>query len=520
MSKNLFQLIKKLSPNEKGYFKKVSKVHSMSAGNVYIRLFDLLDRQMHYDKKAIEAAFGKKEIITQLPVLSNYLYHLLLNTLMDFNSGKTIETRLQRLLANAEQLYIKGLYEQARTLINKVREKAEESENFLLTLQIYAFEGKLALLEEDVENLNRQVDTLNVSRKCVIDKYQNYTEYRQLVARIFYLSKRSGRHLKSENDQQEVEYIMQHTLLSNRKQALSISALNNFLLIHSYYHDIKKDRDIHQSIRFNKERLELLEGNTAYVKHVPAIYLSVLHNLLLNAGEVFDLKLFKTLLEKVKNTNTFLNVKPNPETEKFRTLIFIKYTIFQGFISGNFQQGINFIKGKENAYYELHKASSEEEGLVYCHNLYSLFFGVGDYKKSLFWINKFLQSEQESLRMDLWIHVNWTNIIIHIELGNFELAASLMQSFQRYLNKYPKEFVFEKIFAKALKSYINHASDEKQKEQQHKLKEMRTILSAHKAAGLINNVDLVFLLPWVKSKTEQQSFLEMYKRSRKEFTGS
>jgi hypothetical protein len=519
MSKNLFQLIKKLSPNEKGYFKKVSKVHSVNNSNAYIRLFDLLDKQTQYDKKKLEMMFGNKKIIAQLPVLSNYLYYLILDTLREFNSGKTVETRLQRQLANAEQLYLKGLYEQARTLINKVRVKAEKGENFLLVLQIYAFEGRLALLEEDIENLKKQVETLNISRNQIIDKYQNYTEYRQLVAQLFYLSKSSGRHLKSEKDQREIDHIMQHPLLSDRKQARSVSALNNFLLIHSYYHDIKKERDISRSIQFNMERLKLLEGNRDYVVQVPSIYLSVLHNLLLNAGEVFDLKLFRSLLEKVKQVNRLLGMKLTPETEKFKTLIYAKYSIFQSFISCDFQEGILFIKGKEQFYYELHKASSEEEALVYCHNLYSLYFGVGDYKQSLFWINRFLQSEQEALRMDLWVHVNWTNIIIHIELQNYDLAASLMQSFNRFLNKHPKEFVFEKTFAKTLKSYINSALNEKQKEQREKLKELKTVLLTYKKSGLVNNVDLVFLLPWVKSRLEDQPFLEVYKRSLKEFSG-
>lgn len=328
MSKNLFQLIKKLSPNEKGYFKKVSKVHSVNNSNAYIRLFDLLDKQTQYDKKKLEMMFGNKKIIAQLPVLSNYLYYLILDTLREFNSGKTVETRLQRQLANAEQLYLKGLYEQARTLINKVRVKAEKGENFLLVLQIYAFEGRLALLEEDIENLKKQVETLNISRNQIIDKYQNYTEYRQLVAQLFYLSKSSGRHLKSEKDQREIDHIMQHPLLSDRKQARSVSALNNFLLIHSYYHDIKKERDISRSIQFNMERLKLLEGNRDYVVQVPSIYLSVLHNLLLNAGEVFDLKLFRSLLEKVKQVNRLLGMKLTPETEKFKTLIYAKYSIF------------------------------------------------------------------------------------------------------------------------------------------------------------------------------------------------
>jgi hypothetical protein len=515
MSKNLFQLIKNLSPNEKGYFKKVSRMHSPEGNSTYIRLFDALDKQSQYDKKKVDAYFEDKKTIKQLPVLSNYLYYLILDTLEEFNSGKTAESRLKRMIANAEQLYIKGLHEQARALINNARAKAEGSENFLLILQIYAFEGKLALLEKNIVNLKKHAEGLNDSKKKVIEKLQNYTEYRQLVSRVFYLSKSSGRHLQSKKDQVELEKIMNHPLLSNRKFARSTSALFNFLLMHSYYHDIKKDRDLPKSIKFNMERLKLLECNRNYVTQSPILYFSVLSNLLLNVGETFDLDLFKFLLEKVKHANTFLKIKPTPEVEKFRNIIYLKYSIFQSFISSDFQQGLNFIKGKESLYYELHKNMSEEEGLVYCLNVCTLFFGTGDFKKALYWINRFLQSGQEMLRMDLWVHASRINIIIQLELKNFEFASLLLQSFIRSLQKHRKEFVFEKHFAGMLKSYIDNAFNNKQNE--NKLKELKTLLNSCKKSGQVGGADFMFLLPWVKSKIEKQPFLEMYKKSLGEF---
>ncbi|HSH66411.1 MAG TPA: hypothetical protein VLB84_11600, partial [Bacteroidia bacterium] len=351
----------------------------------------------------------------------------------------------------------------------------------------------------------------------VHEKFKNYIEYRQLVSRLFYLSKSSGRHLKSQKDQLELENIMKHPLLANKKCAISISALFNFLLIHSYYHDIKKDRDLQQSIKFNMERLKLLETHIDYAAQYPAFYVSVLHNLLLNAGETFNLDLFKSLLEKIKNVGSILNVKLNAEDEKFRNITYLKYSIFQSFISADFQEGINFIKGKEQLYYDLHEERGEEEVLVYCHNVYSLFFGVADYKKCLYWINKFMQSGQETLRTDLWMHVNWTNIIIQIELKNFEFAASLVLSFIRFLSKRSKEFIFEKQFARTLKRYIDTALNDKKKEQLDKLKQLKEILDSNKKAGLVSDADFVFLLPWLKSKIEKRSFLEMYKKSLKEF---
>ncbi|HET6224963.1 MAG TPA: hypothetical protein VFF27_01700, partial [Bacteroidia bacterium] len=369
MSKNLFSLIKKLSPNEKGYFKKASKLYSMDGNSVYIRLFDVLDKQSHYDKKEVDNFFDDKKISAQLPVLSNYLYHLILDTLEEFHSGKTAESKLKKSLANAEQLFIKGLYDQSRMLIDKIRVKAEQGENFMLLLQLYLLDGKLALVEQNIENLKKHADNFNAYQKAVHKKYENYTEYRRLVSSIFYLSKSSGRHLKSEKDQVELEKIMNHPLLSDKKLALSISALNNFLLIHSYYHDIKKDRDIPLSIQYNMERIALLEANIGYTSQWPSFYLSALHNLLLNAGETYNLELFNLLLEKVKNANNTLKIKPIPEVEAFRNLIYLQYRIFHSFISGDFHEAIHFIKGNEQNYYAIHKEKGKEEALIYCQNL-------------------------------------------------------------------------------------------------------------------------------------------------------
>lgn len=517
MSKNLFQLIKRLSPNEKGYFKKTSKIHSMEGNNVYVRLFDILDKQAQYDKKEIDAIFKDKKTISQLPVLSNYLYHSLLDTLEEFHSGKTAESKLKKLLSHAEQLYAKGLYEQARALVDKIKTKAEQAEIFLVLLHTYAFEGKLALMEHNLENLKKHADILNEFQKKVHEKFKNYSEYRQIVSHLFYLSKSSGRHLKSQKDQLELEKLMKHPLLADRKAALSVSALNNFLLIHSYYNDIKKDRSIPLSIKFNMERIKLLEDNIHYTSQSPSVYFSALNNLLLNAGEMFDPDLFSLLLEKTKNASITLKTKFNPDVENFKDFIYLKYRIFQGFITGDFQGTLDFLKEKENLYYDFHKEKSEEDVLIYCQNLSILFFGVGDLKRSLNWLNEFLQSGQERLRMDMWILSHWMNIIIQIELNNIEFAGSLLRSFNRFLQKHPKDYLFERDFAKILKSYIEASLNEKQVEQADKLKQLKTSLRTYRTSGHINEADFSFLLPWVKSKLQKRPFIEVYKKCLPEF---
>ena len=60
MKDDLFQLIKSLDKNEKGYFKKLTaRYGAKSSGNDYLKLFDLLDKTAEYDETKIKKRFSK-----------------------------------------------------------------------------------------------------------------------------------------------------------------------------------------------------------------------------------------------------------------------------------------------------------------------------------------------------------------------------------------------------------------------------------------------------------------------------
>src|SRR4051812_37900043 len=116
---SLFRLIKSLSRNEKGYFKKYSSMHIIGGENNYIRLFDAIEKQKKFNEEAIKKHFSEGKIIKQFSSAKNYLFTLILESLESYNSG--MEAELIRQQNYIGILIQKGLYKEAGKVIKKTK---------------------------------------------------------------------------------------------------------------------------------------------------------------------------------------------------------------------------------------------------------------------------------------------------------------------------------------------------------------------------------------------------------------
>src|SRR4051812_12516203 len=110
---DLFLLIKSLTKNEKGYFKKYTSKHVVGDENKYISLFDRIDHSKQFNEREL-----KKEI-PHLPSDKNYLYKLIIRSLNEFHHGSSIDHELREILNAVEILFAKALYPQCEKLLNK-----------------------------------------------------------------------------------------------------------------------------------------------------------------------------------------------------------------------------------------------------------------------------------------------------------------------------------------------------------------------------------------------------------------
>ena len=107
---DLFQLIKSLSRNEKGYFKKYTLLYSAQpeSANNYTRLFDVIDGMDEYDEIALKKQFTGEKFINQLPVTKNYLYNSILKSLRSYSAQSN--DNLKILYSNYFTFYVNPNY--------------------------------------------------------------------------------------------------------------------------------------------------------------------------------------------------------------------------------------------------------------------------------------------------------------------------------------------------------------------------------------------------------------------------
>ena len=72
--------------------------------------------------------------------------------------------------------------------------------------------------------------------------------------------------------------------------------------------------------------------------------------------------------------------------------------------------------------------------LVFYYKIASLYFGSGDYEKTIDYLNKIINWKVD-LRTDLQCYARLLHLIAHYELGNFELIEYLVKSVYRFMAK-------------------------------------------------------------------------------------
>ncbi|TND10031.1 MAG: hypothetical protein FD123_713 [Bacteroidetes bacterium] len=122
----LFELIRSLSPHEKGYIRRMSALHHQDGENNYTRLFDAIDRQKKYDEAALKKKLAKEKFVRNFPGAKNYLLNAILRHLESYDSSTQREVR--SLLSQYAIMRRKGLLALGYKLLRRAHELCRKNE--------------------------------------------------------------------------------------------------------------------------------------------------------------------------------------------------------------------------------------------------------------------------------------------------------------------------------------------------------------------------------------------------------
>jgi hypothetical protein len=86
---------------------------------------------------------------------------------------------------------------------------------------------------------------------------------------------------------------------------------------------------------------------------------------------------------------------------------------------------------------------------------FSIYYMIaGDYSKALTWMNSFLNHPRTNLRADLQTGMRLMNLVIHFELGNYDLIEYSIKSTYRFIYKQERMHQYERRFIRFFRDAI------------------------------------------------------------------
>ena len=435
----LFDLVKTLSSAEKRYFKVFASRYKGEKN--YLKLFDAIAKQEEYDEESLKKKFRKAEFTKHLNYTKNYLYNLILKSLQSYHD-KSQNFDLLNLQQQIEILYKRGLYKQSLKLITKAKKVAESSGKFLTLVELLDWEKEISFT-----NLLRPTNA-----DLILEIYKEQQEFlrkftigascRQLHTEFYQIYNKVGIP-RNEKQLQAYEKIKDELLQyiepssSSPPNALAIA----YDTLASYY-GLKGNQS--KRYEFQKKVLEIFEDNKKRIELNAKGYISALSNFLGSCLQLGYDDEFFTTLNKMRDLPEKL---PDlDDSESIQTLAFhLSYNRELDYYTyrNEFNAGLKIIPKIEEGLRIYEKTMSNQAKLYIALKATIIHFAVDNFEDSLIWCERTIGYYDENYSPLIFFNLKMISLIIHYELGNFDLLEHKIISTYKYLLTRQKNYKFE-----------------------------------------------------------------------------
>ncbi|TAL61555.1 MAG: hypothetical protein EPN85_04540 [Bacteroidetes bacterium] len=499
-SEDLFELIQSLSRNEKRYFKRFTALHVRGKKNKYMLLFDAVVRQEKYDEAQLKRQFCNQAFIRQFTAAKNHLYHRILSALESYHHS--IHSEVKSLLHRAEILFNKGLYKQSHKAILKAKQLARAYEMHHVMVEIFRhWEMNLAVKNPDVswmQNILRE-ETEELSLLQSTKDYRSIY-YRIVTHHYLYGTTRDKKHFG------QFKKMIHNPLLLDERKAKTFEAKLRFHDARSFYFSIINDKtNQYLSVKntiahFKKHPEKIRQAVSKFIIYLNNVLSSCTLNRKYSEIPIY-LKELESLIPLAKSSD-----------EKTK-LFFITATNRLNYytITGQFSSAVSFLLEINKRLGEYEPSMNDVEKALLFHNIALSYFGSGDYKNCIHWLNQIRNKISLNIRPDFESSLGLFYLIVHYESGNADLLPSLIQSLYRYLKKKEQLHKFETAIIHFLRNELPKTNT--QEEQIHAFQKFK-----NRIAPLANDpyekspFEFFDYISWLESKIENRPFAEVVRQ--------
>ena len=505
-SDELFALIKSMHRTEKRYFKVFASVNEKKGVNIFLKLFEAMDKQSTYDEKAIKEKFRHEKFIHHLTATKYYLLKLILKSLRSYHSADSEKVGLNNALTDIEILHKRGLFDTCLKLIHKWQKTAIRADLYTYYLELTWWEKQTSNRKMYAGTGEEHLNQLKEEEKKAIDKLRNIIDYDNLKVGWTYHSIKKGttRNIK---EKQRYSAIAEHPLMQEETKAITNRSRLSFYALNVYLS--KEKGDIPKSIVWRKKMVDFFKENPDHINLVPEVFASAIINLA--NGYLFK-KQYTEALKVIDQISLLLDPKYYRDSKLVQADIFantisIKTVVFNGL--GEYKNTIALVPEFELEEHRLNHFIGTVKYLNIIFNFSSAYLAAGDYKKSLFWLNKILNHTETETAEYIHCFARIVNLVLHYEMKDEELLEYIVRSTYRYLYKRDKLYKVES----SILNFIRRSSKfDTEKKLLTAFKLLRTEFAVFAKDPYESRAFEYFdLISWLDSKIEKRSIAEIVK---------
>ncbi|MEO1654112.1 MAG: hypothetical protein AAFU64_11230, partial [Bacteroidota bacterium] len=396
----------------------------------FIQLFDVLDKLPHYQEEHI---FQKIPEIkkSQLSNIKAHLYRQLLVSLRMNHSQSNRDIQMREQIDYARILYNKGLYQQSLKVLDKAKSQALSLHKNVIRLEIVEFE-KMIEGQYITRSLSNRADLLNAEADDLILIIERSQELSSLVLKLYDMYIKVGL-VKDERDYQNVKEFFVSQLPIDDPRDLSFYEKLYYYIAYSWFSHIIQDFRI--AYRYARKWVDLFHQEPLMLEQEPEWYLKGIHRL---QEALFNLQHYSRFKGNLVLLESFWAKIQGQGRENMELLTFLYLTtarINLHFMEGSFSQGLALIPEILEKLEVYDKQLDPYHVLVLYYKIASLYFGSGDFKSSIRFLQKIINYKDTSLREDIHAFARVLHLIAHYEAGNEDILDYQIRSVYHFLGK-------------------------------------------------------------------------------------
>ncbi|MFT5248098.1 MAG: tetratricopeptide (TPR) repeat protein, partial [Gammaproteobacteria bacterium] len=198
---------------------------------------------------------------------------------------------------------------------------------------------------------------------------------------------------------------------------------------------------------------EILDSKPLVRDDLPKRYILTLSNLLriqIDTGRINEALEMIQMMRKVSKKTAFSS--EDIALRVFKSTYLAEMRIYEK--KGEYEKAISNIDIVVNGLDINEGRMNKEQELLFLNTISTVYFGAGRYKESLQWLNRVLNDNEPNLRQDLYSYARLFNLVVHFELGNYDLLEYIIKSTTRYLSKRERDHDLEVVILNYMKRLV------------------------------------------------------------------